>query len=1269
MLRKKTTILFFIVFIFFPLFWRGGGGEAIAQSGEIQGKIKDKTTGEGIPFANVVVEMSGYQKGGATTDFDGNYSIKPLSPGNYDVKVSYVGYQPALQKGVVVSADKATFVHFEINAGIKLNEVEVTDYKIPLIDPGQTSTGNTVTREQIANLPTRNIQSIAATSSGVVQADEGQNIFIKGSRSNSNLYIIDGVRVRGANALVSGFALSSGTTAIPSSGIEQVTVITGGIPAKYGDVTGGVVEITTRGASKNFSSSGEFVTSKFLDPFNYNLGSASLSGPILIKNKGTEMERGLLGFFIAGEYEWIKDATPPAIGTYKVKDDRHQELINEPLRLDDNDIIRRSAEYITKDDLELVKTRPNAASSSARFSGKIDYTFSKNINFTFGGSYNYGKQRLPVYDYTMFDWENHPVYESNNWRMYGRITHKLFGTKNKKGEESKKSAFAIQNGFYTLQVDYSKDKDKLYHEDHKENFFNYGYIGKFQTYRKNNWQQYEIAPGDTVWGNTLPEDTLVTFSPGGVNPYLDKITSAYYDLLSKPPTSKPPTNLDEIESGPGMINGTRVGINNQSAYAMFAMPGRLYNGYTKNDNDQFSATFDVSFDIKRNTGIEKNKHSIEFGLVFETSANRHYGLSPIQLWTLMRQEVNSHLSNLGTSNPIWLTDTTGGHNQEDTVWFARQYSDTAQRYFDKKLREKLGLAVNGTDYIDIDNLSPETFSLDMFTANELVDYNDVSLSYRGYDYTGKKLKKNPKFDDYFTAKDADGNYTRPQGAYRPIYSAVYVQDKFYFRDLNFNIGLRIDRFTSNQKVLKDPYSLYPIKTVAEVDGFNVGGVFQEASHPSVIGDDYLVYVDNVENPTSVKGYRKEDKWYAADGTALPDGDQLVVGGKIQPYLVDPKMNIKSPDYDPSVTFENYKPVYSYMPRIAFSFPISDVAQFFTYYDVLTQRPNAGATYSSPESYYLLENNKGLNNSALKPQRTIDYQIGYKQKVSRTSVITFSGFYREMKDMIQWENISNAYPTSYTTYGNKDFGTVKGIAISYDLRKTQNVTMTANYTLQFAEGTGSNANTQANLISLGRTELRTILPLDYDQRHVIVLSFDYRYGEGSNYNGPKWFKTDFLANAGANVMMRVASGFPYSKYSVPGKITGNRATSLSGSPNSARLPWTFNMDLKLDKNFKIKLSKKDAVKQRRPLYCNVYLLVQNVLNTKNVLYVHPFTGSPDDDGYLSSPTGQEEVVNTTPDARSFTDLYAIYASNNPPSDEIISHYTLPRRTRLGLIINF
>lgn len=196
-----------------------------------------------------------------------------------------------------------------------------------------------------------------------------------------------------------------------------------------------------------------------------------------------------------------------------------------------------------------------------------------------------------------------------------------------------------------------------------------------------------------------------------------------------------------------------------------------------------------------------------------------------------------------------------------------------------------------------------------------------------------------------------------------------------------------------------------------------------------------------------------------------------------------------------------------MPRIAFSFPISDEALFFAHYDVLTQRPSGndsrGVAFALPTQYYFFTANQGtiFANPNLKSEKTIDYQVGFKQRLGLTSAITIAGSYRELKDMIQVENVAYAFPNNYITYTNSDFGTVKSLQLTYELRRIKNIKVDANYTLQFASGTGSSATSGVNLAGSGLPNLRTIVPFSYDQRHNITLSADYRFSEGKSYNGP------------------------------------------------------------------------------------------------------------------------------------------------------------------------
>ena len=180
------------------------------------------------------------------------------------------------------------------------------------------------------------------------------------------------------------------------------------------------------------------------------------------------------------------------------------------------------------------------------------------------------------------------------------------------------------------------------------------------------------------------------------------------------------------------------------------------------------------------------EHAIQVGFEFEQRSERAYSIGASGLWTRMRQLANNHLTQLDLDNPTQVD-----YGTYDAFTYERFYDASQQKYFDAQLREKLGMPVTSTDWIDIDALGPDFYNLDMFSADDmLLDGNNI-VSYNGYDHTGKRQNGGASFDDFFTKKDKDGNFTRTIAPFQPIYMAGYIQDKFDFKDLKVNIGLRI----------------------------------------------------------------------------------------------------------------------------------------------------------------------------------------------------------------------------------------------------------------------------------------------------------------------------------------------------------------------------------------------------------------------------------------------------------------------------------------------
>jgi hypothetical protein len=1267
----------------------------LAQSGDISGKIKDEK-GEGIPFATVAVVQNGKIVKSVPTDFDGNYTLKPLTPGKYDVKYSYIGYQPILRTGVVVSAEKSTYLDVQLKPSDDvLAEVQVIEYKVPLIDAGKTTSGNTITQEDIAKLPTRDIQSIAATTSGAYQADEGSGINIKGGRTDGTAIYIDGIRVRG-------------NVSVPASAISSLTVITGGVPARYGDQTGGAISVTTRGPSSQFNGGIELVSSEFMDAYGYNLVSGNLTGPIYTNKK---TNRTIAGFFISGEFERYRDNDPSAVGSWKVNEDKYKQLQQTPLIKNPvQEGYSYASETLTKDDLVLIKSRRNVANNQYRAIGKLDLKPSEAINITIGGNYNYEKYHDYIDRYALLNPENNPLYVNQTYRGFIRFTHNISASGSKDEDKTEKKSSPIQNAYYTLQFDYEKYKTSYGDDTHFENYFDYGYIGKFDKLTNPTYNfvkgQERLVIGDnndtaylTGWQQTGNKDSFITFTAGDVNPLAASYTSTYFDLVNGLDAKDLYDNLNSIQSNKANVNG--LGNRNlMSTYSIWFNSGRQFNGSGKINNDQYTIKLDGAFDILKPGSESRNKHSIEFGFQFEQRQERLYGILPIGLWDLMRRLTNSHISEDAiNTNPFLLIN---GQNYlyndpnrpafgfNDTIQLNKVSVTKEQSNFDKNLRTKLGLDPNGIEDINIDALAPNTFDLNMFSADELLNPNTGPyVNYYGYNYLGQKLNGKTSFNDFFTKKDENGVLKREIGAFQPIYIAGYIQDKFQFKDLTFNIGVRVDRYDANQKVMRDPYSLFQIQTVEE---FAANPNYSYYTKPGSIGDNYKVYVDdNTSNTPTVIGYRNGDVWYNAAGDQLSSGAQVAnasSNGKITPMFTDPNVAIakegaliRDPDkFNPDGSFVDYKPQVNIMPRLQFSFSLTDKALFYAHYDVLTQRPQSGISngavtetrnFSDPYQFLWWDNISSgtlMNNPNLKPEKTIDFELGFRQKVSNTSAISIQAFYRESKDMVQVVRKAYTYPgvsQAYLTLGNVDFGTTKGFNIDYDLRRTGHLQMKLNYTLQFAEGTGSDNQTQLNIVSQDNSaNLRTISPLSYDARHTFNATIDWRYGQGSDYNGPYIGKQQIFSNSGINFVFTARSGTPYTKQqnATAEALSGfpNRPVTL-GAVNGARMPWVFRLNTKINKDFNVKVGKKKEGKDQREMNFSVYLLIQNIFNAKNPVKVYRYTGNPSDDGYLGSANGKLDVSNRAY-PESYKDLYRAYV-NFP------DNYSKPRNIRLGLVVGF
>ena len=1245
--------------------------------GRLKGKITDET-GEGVPFANVIVEKGGTQVGGASTDFDGNYDINPIPPGTYTLKASCVGYNAFVMNGLVIPANKITFYNIKMQSGsISLDEVTVVDYAIPLISADNTTSGASITAEEIAKLPNRSAEGVASSVGGVFSQD-GEVGSIRGSREGA-VYYIDGVKV-------------IGSASVPQSAIDQVDVILGGTPAMYGDAMGGIINMTTKGPSREWGGGLELEQS--VDGYGHSRVGASLQGPLIMVEKEDGQKDALLGFFLAADFNHNMHNSKSAVGYYRATDEWQNEIETNPLRLSGlGSGTYQTAAYTHKEDLVYSRFLNNNRTYSLNVTGNFNIKTGQNTNLTIGGSMyqgtgHYANGRSQYY----FNTDKNYISKSGTYRGYVRFTQRF--------PSDPESTSAISNFYYSIQADYTHVQGESGDPDLWDNLFAYGNLGKFTTWKTPTFA-YTTSTIDSVdCGNgqyqsfnnvyvlnSWDYDTLVTFQrqKGDFNPLLSTYVENYYDLYAPYGAYGYYNNFTNIQLNSGLING----ISPSAAYGYFAVPGSIQSGYSKSQSDQFALNVNGSMTI----GKGDNSHEVKLGMQVEVQNSAGMGYST-NYWTLMRDLANYHIMELDMNSAYAISY----DGYVDTIMYSRKYDQTSQYVFDANLRKAMGLDADGLDYIlidtyDFDNNTIKYYDKDgkmqtavvdggldlsMFAVDELTRDGNLYVSYYGYTYDGDRkygLFERPTLEDFFTATDGVDQsgkpiYTRPIAAEQPIYMAGYIQDKFAFKDLIFNIGVRADRFDANQSVLKDPYILYDYYTAGELFNsnhqinLNHGHDDMPAAWvdvPDNIGDDFAVYVDNIAEKTEIVGYRNGNTWYNADGAEISDPSVLDKGTGVSPFIK--KEDQQRVDVN---SFVDYEPAWTFMPRISFSFPISDEALFFAHYDVLTQRPSSNYYVTPLEYYYFNENGGNINNPNLKPMQTIDYELGFTQKVTNTSSLTLTAYYREIRNQIQMYRFNGAYPKAYNSYSNLDFGTVKGLTAEYDLRRTKNARIRASYTLQFASNTGSSTSTASALIAAGVPNLRSTFPTNADRRHSFNLVLDYRFASGKKYDGPvihREGKDDIqvLSNTGFALTVNGGSGTPYTaSRTISSPIAGGN-NLLQGTYNGSRIPASFKFDLRVDKDIDFVLGGKKEGSTGHNCFVNVYLQVLNLLNSQNIVNVYSATGNANDDGYLSAPEWQREIYSQI-DPQAWIDMYQIYVNSG-------GNYSGPRQIRLGLSFNF
>lgn len=234
---KKNTIKTIALSLTFPLFIVGLFmlNQVFGQGGygKIAGTVMTSEQGARVPagFINVKVIENGGVVAGAITSEDGTFSISPVSPGTYEVEISDAERKKTIQN-VTVSTGTTTRLEpvLDVIIGgpggivIQGNPIKVDAIVVKTeFDAGYVA--------KFAG--PRGINDLAGSNSQVYVRRAGETPSMRGARPSSTAYYIDGVKAIGVPGIANG-------------AIGHMEIIHGGIPAEFGDVTGGIINVTTK---------------------------------------------------------------------------------------------------------------------------------------------------------------------------------------------------------------------------------------------------------------------------------------------------------------------------------------------------------------------------------------------------------------------------------------------------------------------------------------------------------------------------------------------------------------------------------------------------------------------------------------------------------------------------------------------------------------------------------------------------------------------------------------------------------------------------------------------------------------------------------------------------------------------------------------------------------------------------------------------------------------------------------------------------------------
>lgn len=251
--RVRTAFLA-IIAIAVGLVASPASAQVSSTSGAIRGQVLDQSSGAPIPQAEVTATNlgTGFARTARSND-EGFYTLALLPPGMYRVNVRQIGFTPAEEASVTVTVGSTTPLTFRLTAAAtQLAAVQVVG-QTSQISTTQGGVAQTVSEQEITNLPTlgrdfTDFINLSGLVSPQPEVTTGGQFSIGGARPSQTNIQVDGVDANNAF-----FGENRGGSRIPFvfslESIKEFQIVTNGFDVEYGNYSGGVVNVVTRGGT------------------------------------------------------------------------------------------------------------------------------------------------------------------------------------------------------------------------------------------------------------------------------------------------------------------------------------------------------------------------------------------------------------------------------------------------------------------------------------------------------------------------------------------------------------------------------------------------------------------------------------------------------------------------------------------------------------------------------------------------------------------------------------------------------------------------------------------------------------------------------------------------------------------------------------------------------------------------------------------------------------------------------------------------------------